>query len=204
MQNNNTEGWLKRFLKSLRMNESAISMALGAVVVVVVGILIYNYFSSVNKQVQPDQIADEGVVLVEENGELVPENLPKTHTVSQGEHLWSIAEKYYGTGYNWTDIAAENGLLNANVVTEGQELTIPKKAVKMVDLVKTEQAQKTESSGDTILRDEYIVQTGDSLWDISVRAYGDGYQWTKVWESNKDVMPNPDLIETGMALRLPR
>ena len=37
---------LKQWLKALKFNESTISMLLGGLVVVVVGVLIYNYFTS--------------------------------------------------------------------------------------------------------------------------------------------------------------
>jgi len=195
-----SESKLKNFLKTLRMNESTISMVLGAMVVVVVGILVYNYFSSVNK-VETDQLA-EGVALVEEGGELVPDQLPVTHTVAVGEHLWSIAERYYDTGYNWVDIASENNLVNANSITEGQELSIPRVGVKVVE--KPEVAGAVTSTEESILNDQYTVNKGDYLWDIAVRAYGDGFQWTKIWEANKETIINPDVVEAGMVLKLPR
>ena len=36
---------IKNTLKAIKLNESAISMVLGAVIVIIVGILVYNYFS---------------------------------------------------------------------------------------------------------------------------------------------------------------
>jgi len=42
-------GLLKNFLKKLKLNESTISMILGALVIVVVGVLIFNYFRGVGK-----------------------------------------------------------------------------------------------------------------------------------------------------------
>lgn len=191
------ESKLKSFFKSLRMNESVISLILGAVVVVVVGVLIYNYFTGINKGAkEQEQVALEGVQLVEEAGQMVPKNLPTTHKVVKGEFLWQIAEKYYQSGYNWVDIAKENKLTNPNILVEGQEVVIPRVGVKPILTV---EAAKT-----TILTDEYTVEKGDSLWTIAVRAYADGYQWTKIWEANKQAIANPDLIEAGMLLKLPR
>ena len=54
--------WLKKLLKALRMNESIISTLLGGLVVVVVGVLIYNYFSSINKTGDIDEELIEGEV----------------------------------------------------------------------------------------------------------------------------------------------
>jgi nucleoid-associated protein YgaU len=48
----------------------------------------------------------------------------------------------------------------------------------------------------------YTVVPGDSLWNIAVRAYGDGYRWTDIAVENELV--NPDLIHAGNVLVLPR
>jgi len=48
----------------------------------------------------------------------------------------------------------------------------------------------------------YTVVAGDSLWNIAVREYGDGYAWTKIATANNLI--NPDLIHAGNVLRLPR
>jgi len=186
---------LKNFLKNLRLNESVISTVLGGLVVVVVGILVYNYFSGVNKTVEVSE--PETVKLIEENGQLVPDNLPTKHIVIAGEDLWHISQKYYESGYNWVDIAKENQLANANIITVGQELTIPRTAVKAVTKA---QAADIES----IAASEYLVQKGDYLWKISVRAYGDGYAWTKIWEANQELIADPNIIEAGTLLKLPR
>ena len=201
---------IKAFLKSLRLNESSLSMVLGGLVVVVVGILVYNYFSSVNRgSMEASPSPEYQVSLVEEAGELVPDQLPVTHKVTAGEHLWSIAEKYYHSGYNWVDIASANGLLNANVVTEGQELTIPRIAVKPATVAATTpevtgEATMEATSPDMLTATNYTVVKGDNLWNISVRAYADGYQWTRVWQQNSRVIVNPDQIEVGTQLTLPR
>ncbi|MBU1084800.1 MAG: LysM peptidoglycan-binding domain-containing protein [Candidatus Beckwithbacteria bacterium] len=186
---------LQKFLKVIRLNESLISIFLGGAVVVIVGVLIYNYFSSINKPVDQVEVIAEGVTLVEEDGKLIPEGLPKTHTVTKGEHLWSIAEKYYETGYNWVDIAKANNLINPEILQEGMELTIPKTAVIVLNNQKTIQ--------DT-LESEHTVVAGDTLWSIAVKAYGNGYKWTEVWQANKDQILNPNLIEKGMVLKLLR
>ena len=189
--------WLKNFLKNLRLNESVISTLLGGLVVVVVGILIYIYFSSINQPAPEAAKTESTVNLVEENGQLVPDQLPVKHMVMSGEDLWHISEKYFESGYNWVDIAKENELANANVITAGQELVIPRTAVKAV-------TKPAVTATESIAADEYLVQKGDSLWKISLRAYGDGYAWTKIWEENRELIANPNLIEAGTLLKLSR
>ncbi|MFH0943497.1 MAG: LysM peptidoglycan-binding domain-containing protein [Candidatus Beckwithbacteria bacterium] len=166
---------LKEFLKTLRLNEQKISMLLGAVVVVIVGVLIYNYFTGINRQPEVAQSTEE-------------QPLVKIHKVAKGESLWQISLKYYNNGYKWAEIAKDNNLVNPDLIEVGQELIVP----------------ELEETPMTISTSEYLVVKGDNLWKIAVRAYADGYQWVKIWEANKANIPNPDLIEVGTKLVLPR
>jgi nucleoid-associated protein YgaU len=190
---------LKELLKKLKLSEQNISMVLGALVVIVIGVLIFNYFRGVGQKVTTEEAPVPGEVkLIEEEGKFVPEGLPKTHTVQAGEHLWMIAETYYGSGYNWVDIARENKLVNPNRLLVGQELIIPK--TEVIKLVET----PVTGLGGAISGDKYTVEKSDNLWKIAVRAYGDGYQWTKIWQANENLVKNPDIIEPGQVLSLPR
>lgn len=47
-----------------------------------------------------------------------------------------------------------------------------------------------------------IVMSGDSLWKIAVRNYGDGYKWTEIAKAND--IKSPNLIEIGQKLVLPK
>jgi nucleoid-associated protein YgaU len=49
----------------------------------------------------------------------------------------------------------------------------------------------------------YVVAKGDSLSRIAQRAYGDGNKWRKIYEANKDVIKDPDLIYPGQSLTIP-
>jgi LysM repeat protein len=53
-----------------------------------------------------------------------------------------------------------------------------------------------------ITRSTYEVVEGDNLWQIAVRAYGDGYKWVEIAEANN--LSNPDLIYPGDKFTLPR
>lgn len=46
---------------------------------------------------------------------------------------------------------------------------------------------------------EYIVQPGDTLWDISDQLLDDALWWPKLWVLNPDIQ-DPDEIEPGMTL----
>jgi len=143
----------------------------------------------------------------DDEGKYVPKNLPATHTIEKGEDLWKISEKYYGNGYNWVDIAQENDITNANMIAVGAELTIPKAALRWDKEVKTAgQMSENPSQKPTSLLEatSYTVQKGDHLWKIALEAYGDGYKWIDIYNANIDMISQPDYIEIGMELVLPR
>ena len=218
---------LKSILKSLKLNESNISMILGGIVIVVVGLLVVNYFKGI----------DTGKTLPAIETEDLSITLPATHQVAQGEDLWKISEKYYKTGYNWIDIATENNLKAPYTIEVGQTLNIPDVESKLLakdedtdvniieeqenptavidiqdksDDLDIKQLDKlTDTSTDNAIQEEneissstYTVVRGDNLWDISVKAYGDGYKWVEIAEANDLV--NPGIIHAGNVFIIPR
>lgn len=49
----------------------------------------------------------------------------------------------------------------------------------------------------------YVVAKGDSLSAIAKREYGDPKEWRRIYDANRDVIKDPDLIYPGQTLRLP-
>ena len=47
------------------------------------------------------------------------------------------------------------------------------------------------------------VESGESLWDIALRVYGDAEQYQRILEANKGKISDPDLIYPGMTLVVP-
>jgi nucleoid-associated protein YgaU len=56
----------------------------------------------------------------------------------------------------------------------------------------------TSGSGKT-----YIVVNGDSLSKIAKREYGDANKWRTIYEANRDIIKDPDLIYPGQELKVP-
>ena len=50
----------------------------------------------------------------------------------------------------------------------------------------------------------YVVVKGDSLSKIAKREYGDANKWKAIYEANRDLINDPDLIYPGQELKLPR
>jgi len=49
----------------------------------------------------------------------------------------------------------------------------------------------------------YVVTKGDSLSAIAKREYGDMKEWRRIYDANRDIIKDPDLIYPGQTLRLP-
>lgn len=49
----------------------------------------------------------------------------------------------------------------------------------------------------------YVVVKGDSLSKIAKQEYGDANQWRKIYEANREIIKNPDLIYPGQKLTIP-
>jgi nucleoid-associated protein YgaU len=47
------------------------------------------------------------------------------------------------------------------------------------------------------------VVSGESLSKLAARYYGDGGQWMRIFEANRDVLTDPDRIKIGQRLRIP-
>lgn len=48
------------------------------------------------------------------------------------------------------------------------------------------------------------VQRGETLSGIAKQHFGKASLYTKIFEANRDVLSNPDLIKPGQKLRIPR
>lgn len=170
----------KSFRESLNLetesNQSKLSMVLGALIIIVVGILIFNYFNRSKPDLGPSQQTEN--TQNTQNEQNVSEG---KYTVKEGDTLFTIAEKYYKDGSKFEELAKNNNISNPDLIEAGQILDIA----------------KTDITGDT-----YTVAEGDWLSTIAGRAYGDIYAFDKIAQANN--IQNPDILEPGMVLKIPR
>jgi nucleoid-associated protein YgaU len=218
---------LKDYLKAIKMNESKISTIVGGLIILVIGIMVFNYFRNLNSGITtPTSVNTESTPVTQ-----------TTYLVKQGDTLWDIAQSELGDGFRWQEIAEANDITNGSINT-GQELIIPTNDVtsEATDLalvtpssveletpvaiaqptiaatvrpttlatpkatVTTEDDSMSEAT--TITTDNYTVVAGDNLWKIAERAYGDGARWKEIAEAND--LDNPSIIHAGNVFSLPR
>lgn len=208
--------------KELSSNQSRLSLILGALIVLVVGILVFNYFNKNKSDLGPAQQTEQ------KSEDVSPEKLPGKYTIKEGDTLFSIAEKYYQDGYKYVEISKANNMNNPDMIEVGQTIEIPKLEAKEevlpnsspevspspasspASLNQTEEKAPTDEKGATVSDDfgpkiegdKYTVVAGDWLSKISQRAYGDVMSYEKIANANN--ITNPDLIEVGTVLVIPR
>ena len=211
-----SNNYLEKIETDVKSNQSKLSMILGALIVLVVGILIFNYFNKAQPDLGPAQQTG-----VEED--VSPDSLPGKYTVKEGDTLFLIAEKYYQDGYKYDEIVKANNLSDPNSIEKDQILEIPKLAEEVAEeMIQASPAPEvaevspepqameelgtggadTTIWGPRIEGDTYTVAEDDWLSKIAGRAYGDIYAYPKLAEANN--IPNPDLIEPGQVLKIPR
>lgn len=49
----------------------------------------------------------------------------------------------------------------------------------------------------------HTVEKGDTLWAIAEKTMGNGAKYTEIFEANKPMLTDPDLIYPGQVLRIP-
>ncbi|NKB78029.1 MAG: peptidoglycan-binding protein LysM [Gammaproteobacteria bacterium] len=49
----------------------------------------------------------------------------------------------------------------------------------------------------------YEIKSGDTLWAIAAKFLGNGAKYTEIFEANREVIKDPDLIYPGQKIRIP-
>lgn len=206
-------GYLGKLENEIQSNQSKVSLVLGALIILVIGILVFNYFNNNKASLGPAQQTQQ------EAQDVTPDKLPGKYTVKEGDTLFMIAEKYFADGYKYPEIAKANDLTNPDQIEPGQNLQIPKlesqQAQASTEPSPQSSPQPEEQSlgtgkggGDTTIwgpkieGNTYTVVEGDWLSKIAGRAYGDIMAFERIAKANN--IQNPDQIEPGVILTIPR
>jgi nucleoid-associated protein YgaU len=70
------------------------------------------------------------------------------------------------------------------------------------DVVSGSSSSAEAPKGETVTR-TYTVVAGDNLSKIAKKIYGDANRWKEIFEANRGIIKNPDLIHPGQALKIP-
>ena len=171
----------------INWQESYPSLILGAIIVIIIGLLIANYFSRKN-------IGEIGTTeQTEQTQEQQSATLEQTYKVAANDSLSKISEKVYGSQEFWPTIAKVNNITNPNIIFVDAELKLPPKS-------EIEQAQQVMTVT------SYQVQQGETFFIIAEKVYGDGSMWTRLHQANgAKSLPNGNpLVLAGSTIVVPR
>ncbi len=220
--------YLDRMSQEVQASQSRLSMILGVLIILVLGILFFNYFNRGKDNLGPAQNTQN---TEQRQNDVALDQLPGNYTVKQDDTLFLIAEKYYKDGYKYNLIAQQNHLSDPNIIEVGQVLNIPKSSEaeaaaiaaspipsdnptslaeslsSSAAITPSSQISQTDPSnftewGPKITTTTYTVIEGDWLSKIAERAYGNIMTYNKIALANN--ITNPNLIEAGTVLTIPR
>ena len=137
---------------------------------------------------------------LEEGGEQY-EAVKNSNIVSILTNITGAAE---GTDLTTVDLAAaaEDYMLDAGLTAD--EVTALKANLAKDYTVETEAPAEETPEEPVPQAQTYTVEAGDCLWNIAKKYYGDGSQYTKIYEANKGTIgSNPNLIKPGQKLVIP-
>ena len=102
------------------------------------------------------------------------------------------------------EVTVENGV--ATITGDAESSSALEKAVLMagnamgIEEVRADGLSAPASAVDV---QYYEIVKGDSLWKVAEKFYGNGSEYTKIFEENKEVIKDPDLIFEGQKIRIP-
>ena len=90
---------------------------------------------------------------------------------------------------------ADQSIFEKAIIAVGNTLGVSK-----VEASEIKVAGSGDAPGDVVLHE---VKKGDNLWKIATKHYGNGSKYPVIFEANKPMLKDPDLIYPGQMLRIP-
>ncbi|MBC8550472.1 MAG: LysM peptidoglycan-binding domain-containing protein [Candidatus Brocadiales bacterium] len=163
-----------------------------------------NGFFKESKKAEPEESASveypTEVTMVSE--ELVESTQPEiqpeiTHVETSNEDT-SLEGKWEGVA---EEIAEEPEIAEQEETVEDVQVTqnIPSAAETVVP----EEMSRISSYAAATEAVYYKVQANDNLFKIARKHYGNGQKWKKIFDANRDIMPDSNSLYVGQALLIP-
>jgi nucleoid-associated protein YgaU len=124
-------------------------------------------------------------ILKEESINIVSSGEKAEYTVKKGETLMMVAFNVYGDYGRWREIQEQNSGISSSALRAGMKL------------------KYTRPMNDfswTPVGDPYLIQRGDSLGTISKDKYGTPAKWKSLFENNRPLIKDPNLIFAGFTI----
>ncbi len=143
------------------------------------------------------------------------------YTIQPNDNLWIVSEKVYGTGRYFKAIYEYNRakLPHADRLTVGTEIAVPpvseleQKYPLLVPkqrrsaVVKPRAVQPASTRGSVVGGgggDVYVVEEGDTLFDIARYELGKASRWAEIYDLNREALGDDfNYLQPGTELRMP-
>lgn len=201
---------IKKFLSD---RQSTLISGLSALLIIVLGFLLFSYFSRINRQtvtrqtVETEEATTSGLLteatsssIFEEKpspkpGQVAkkteepkpPLTTPQNYNVVKGDTLSAIAQRFYGDPNKYPLISGlkENNITNPNLIHAGNIFVIT--PISQLASVPTQlPASGIPPSESVQLPSQHLVQESETLWGLAEKYYDSGYEWYKIGEANSD------------------
>ncbi|MCY4643080.1 MAG: LysM peptidoglycan-binding domain-containing protein [Bacteriovoracales bacterium] len=110
----------------------------------------------------------------------------REYMVKENDTLMWVAFQLYGDYLRWRSLLEENPNLSRNA---------PLEAGTVIRYRASEEGFEWNPGGNP-----YVVLRGDTLGIISDKVYGDVKMWRSIWNHNRRMIKNPNLIFAGFTL----
>lgn len=141
-------------------------------------------------------------------GEIVGENAAKVLEKIEALHNNGNYVKYIGRNILSNALIADFDTNHPNTIYGGCGFTMTIKEVRiakspLVVKAATSTQQVTSTTTQKSATRTYKVKKGDTLWKIAKNYYGNGAKYTKIYNANKNIIKDPNLIHIGWVLTIP-
>lgn len=178
--------------------ESKLALIVGFGLILFVGILVSDHFSSGQRQEAAHLLAQRGAARTG-GGPISIEPLPTAADMVRVDHA-ELARRSAAEQERRLNEAGIPGLQRGDdEVVLTRRVEVPQPPVER-DMPRGDAPSGSGAEANIRL---YPVKEGETLFSIAAQQYGDGSLWQALAEFNKSVVPNPARMRKGVTLRLP-
>lgn len=137
-----------------------------------------------------------------------PTQLIFTRTTPDGTHLDDTNIKVSIEGYSQSENATKPFDMTVDIdlkeyVDYGTQKLTVKKVKKNGKTQSVAKVKKERETNNAPKAKSYTVKQGDTLWSISAKYLGSGAKYMTIYNANRNILSNPNIIKAGQVLAIP-
>ncbi len=142
------------------------------------------------------------------DGEIVGDDAPAVLSAITALHQSGKYVKYSGRNILRNAIIESFDTGHPNEITGGCSFSMTITEIRVANSAYVAPSKKPTQNGTQQVQNNttakyHTVKKGDCLWNIAIAYYGDGQQFRKIYEANKDKIKDPHWIYVGQVFLIP-